>query len=230
MHERSRRRHGGRQASLELDIDRPATFRILREERTMIRTMLLAALPLLWAGASAAQLCSARVEGPPDGKWTTLAASPATGQDAHLRTEASLRCTGCTPEVTLLLMAGPASPALQTMPMGRKVGADWAMAVVEDPANREGFRRSVLRSELRSSSGCRLQGAVAGVETVGNLGTIATAIQAECPAGNISGEIYSTYDYTCQYQVQVLWPAGSLPAATQLEVGRLLRSIRFGQQ
>ena len=196
----------------------------------MIRTVVLAALPLLWAAASSAQVCSARIDGQPDAKWSPVAPSAASAT-AHLETQAHLRCTGCQPEVSLMLTAGPASPALQTMPIGRKVGEEWARAVVDDPASREGLRESVLRSELQSSPGCRLQGAVAGVETVGNLGTVATAIAGECAQGTVklSAEFYSAYDYTCQYQVQMVWPTGPLPPETRTEVSRLLRSIRFGQ-
>lgn len=195
----------------------------------MIRTMVLTALPLLWAAASSAQVCSARIEATPEGKWSSVAPSEASAATL-LRTQGHLRCTGCRPEVSVLLTAGPAAPALQSMPIGRKVGEEWARAVVDDPASREGLRESVLRSALRSSPGCRMQGAVAGVETVGNLGTVATAIQAECAQGTVtlSGEFYSAYDYTCQYQVQVVWPSGPLPPETRSEVRRLLRSIRFG--
>jgi hypothetical protein len=62
-----------------------------------------------------------------------------------------LVCRGCQPEGSMLLTAGPASP---NMPLGDRTGMDWARAVYADPANREGFRRSVLRSELRASPGC----------------------------------------------------------------------------
>jgi hypothetical protein len=52
--------------------------------------------------------------------------------------------------------------------------------VYADPANREGFRRSALRSELRASPGCGLEGAVTGVAEIGNLGMIGTVIRATC--------------------------------------------------
>ena len=122
----------------------------------------------------------------------------------------------------MLLTAGPASPALQTMPViGKKSGMDWAKAVVEDPANREGFRESVLRSELRSSPGCSLQGTVTGVAEIGNMGAIGTAIQAECAQAptKLSGEFYSAYDGTCEYQVQLVGSAeGPAGAAQRLSV------------
>lgn len=196
----------------------------------MIRATFLSVLPLLLAAAASAQMCSARIEPRPDPKWSSVASSPIGTPGAQLRTMAHLRCIGCKPEVSVLLLAGPASPALQNMPIGRKVGLEWARAVVDDPASREGFRRSVLRSELRSSPGCTLQGAVKGAEMVGNLGAIATAIEAQCSQGtaNLSGEFYSAYDYNCEYQVQVVWPGGTLAPAARSDVNMLLSTVHFG--
>jgi hypothetical protein len=95
------------------------------------------------------------------------------------------------------------------MPLGDKTGMDWGRAVYADPANREGFRRSVLRSELRASPGCGLEGAVTGVAEIGNLGMIGTAIRAACAQNvTLSGEFYSGYDGACQYQVQLILGAG----------------------
>ena len=109
---------------------------------------------------------------------------------------------------------------------------DWARAVYADPANREGFRRSVLRSELRASPGCGLEGAVTGVAEIGNLGMIGTAIRAACAENiTLSGEFYSGYDGACQYQVQLVWgPANAelLPQARET-VRKLLSSVRIGR-
>jgi hypothetical protein len=183
---------------------------------------------LLWAAASAAQICSARIETRPDSRWSSV--TPGSDSAAPLATMAHLRCTGCQPEISLLLTAGTASPALQNMPIGRKVGEEWARAVFDDPAAREGFRQSVLRSELRSSPGCSVRGSVNGVERIGNLGAVATAIEADCSNGTkLLGEIYSAYDFNCEYQVQVVWPAGRLSPESRAEVGALLRGVRFGQ-
>ncbi len=134
----------------------------------------------------------------------------------------------------MLLTAGPASPALQTMPViGRKTSMDWAKAVVEDPANREGLRESVLRSELRSSPGCRLQGAVTGVTEVGNMGMVGTAVRGECLQGSVklSGEFYSGYDGTCEYQVQLVWGPGFVPLSPEgrAAVHAILKTVRFGR-
>lgn len=133
----------------------------------------------------------------------------------------------------MMLTAGPASPALQALPIGRKVGMEWARAVVDDPANREGFRESVLRSELRSSPGCRLQGTVTGVAEVGNMGMVGTALQAECARAptKLSGEFYSGYDGACQYQVQIVWWPGVVPLSPEgrAAVRELLKTIRFGR-
>jgi hypothetical protein len=92
------------------------------------------------------------------------------------------------------------------MPLGDKTGMDWGRAVYADPANREGFRRSVLRSELRSSPGCGLEGAVTGVAEArhdrhGHPRTCAQNV-------TLSGEFYSGYDVACQYQVQLILGAG----------------------
>ena len=109
---------------------------------------------------------------------------------------------------------------------------DWARAVYADPANREGFRRSVLRSELRSSPGCQLEGAVTGVAEIGNLGMIGTAIRAACAQNlTLSGEFYSGYDGACQYQVQLVWgPANTELSPQARETARkLLRSVHVGR-
>ena len=109
---------------------------------------------------------------------------------------------------------------------------DWARAVYADPSNREGFRRSVLRSELRSSPGCGLEGAVTGVAEIGNLGMIGTAIRATCAENvTLSGEFYSGYDGVCQYQVQLMWgPANTeLSQRTRETVRKLLTSVCIGR-
>lgn len=195
----------------------------------MVRGTVLFVAPLLWAAASSAQVCTARFEGQPDAKWTAVPLG--TASEAAMKTVTHLRCLTCKPEISVSLAAGPASPALQNMPIGRKTGLDWARAVVEDPASREGFRESVLRSELRSSPGCSLKGAVTGVDVVGNLGAIGTAIEAECSQGaaKLLAEFYSAYDYACQYQVQVVWPAAALSPALRDDVKALLKTTHFGQ-
>jgi hypothetical protein len=144
-----------------------------------------------------------------------------------------LRCLGCKPEVSMLLTAGPASPALKSMPIGRKVGVDWARAIVEDPAQREGFLQSVLRSELRSSPGCRMQGRVGGVSEIGGLGVVRTDIHAECgqQSTGLSGEFYSGYDGACLYQVQLVWGPGTVELSPQSReaMRKLLKSVHVGR-
>jgi len=90
----------------------------------------------------------------------------------------------------------------------------------------------VLRSKLRASPGCRLEGAVTGVVEIGNLGVIGTAIRAACTQNvTLSGEFYSGYDGACQ----VPGPAGVGPRQRRLSppagetVRKLLTSVRFGR-
>src|SRR5512139_367115 len=112
-----------------------------------LRTSGLAALTALlvcFADATA-QDCVATVR--PDVAWGARP-SDNSHPNAALRIMGHLVCRGCQPEVSMLLTAGPAAP---NMPLGDRTGMDWARAVYADPANREGLRQSVLRSELRSS-------------------------------------------------------------------------------
>ena len=130
----------------------------------------------------------------------------------------------------MLLSAGPA-PA--NMPLGNRAGMDWARAVSADPGSREGLQQSVLRSDLSSSPGCRLEGGVTGVAEIGNLGMVGTAIRAACAQNTVtaSGEFYSGYDGACLYQVQVMWGSANtelLPQAREI-VRKLLRSVHFGR-
>ncbi len=198
----------------------------------MLRVTAVSIAFLGWATAALGQECIASAQAP-DATWSAAPPSPVTLPDARLKIMTHLHCLGCKPEVSMLLTAGPASPALQTMPIGRKVGTDWARAVVEDPANREGLRESVLRSELRSSPGCRLQGAVTGVAEVGNMGMVGTALQAECAQAptKLSGEFYSGYDGTCEYQVQLVWGPGFVPLSPEgrAAVHAILKTVRFGR-
>jgi hypothetical protein len=182
---------------------------------------------LVWSSTAMAQECVATVPSP-DAAW---GATP--NDDSHptaaLRLVSHLICRGCQPVVSVLLAAGRASP---NMPLADKTGMDWARAVFDDPANREGLRRSVLRSDLRSSPGCRLEGAVTGVTEIGNLGMVGMAIRAACAQDvTLSGEFYSGYDGACVYQVQVVWGSGGaeLPAQTRDAVRKLLKSVHFGR-
>jgi hypothetical protein len=181
---------------------------------------------LAWSTTATAQECVATVQ--PDIVWGARP-SDNSHPNATLQIMSHLACRSCQPEVSMLLAAGPAA---RNMPLGDRTGMDWARAVYADPANREGFRRSVLRSELRSSPGCQLEGAVTGVAEIGNLGMIGTAIRAAC-AQNIalSGEFYSGYDGACQYQVQLIWGPGvvELSPQTREAAQKLLKSIRFGR-
>ena len=195
----------------------------------MMRASGLAALAALlaWSATAAAQDCAATVQ--PDIAW---GARPDDSSHPHaaLKTMSRLVCRGCQPEVSMLLSAGPA-PA--NMPLGNRTGLDWARAVYADPGSREGLLQSVLRSELGSSPGCRLEGGVTGVAEIGNLGMVGTAIRAACAQNTVtlSGEFYSGYDGACLYQVQVVWgPANTelLPQARET-VRKLLRSVHFGR-
>ena len=181
---------------------------------------------LAWSAAATAQECVATVQ--PDVAWGARP-SDNSHPNSAFKIMGHLVCRGCQPEVSMLLTAGPASP---NMPQGDKTGMDWARAVYADPANREGFRRSVLRSELRASPGCGLEGAVTGVAEIGNLGMIGTAIRAACAQNvTLSGEFYSGYDGACQYQVQVVWGPANTELAPQARetVRKLLRSVHFGR-
>ena len=197
----------------------------------MTRLALFFAAFLAGSTASVAQDCTASVQAP-DVTWTD-APNDNTLPSAPLRIMTHLRCLGCKPEVSMLLTAGPASPALKSMPIGRKVGVDWARAIVEDPAQREGFLQSVLRSELRSSPGCTMQGRVAGVSEIGGLGVVRTDIHAECAQQStvLSGEFYSGYDGQCMYQVQLVWGPGAVPlsAAGRDAIQSLMKSVRLGR-
>jgi hypothetical protein len=174
-----------------------------------------------------AQECVATVQSP-DPAW---GATPSDGShpNAALRLVSHLICRGCRPVVSVLLAAGRASP---NMPLADKTGMDWARAVHDDPANREGLRRSVLRSELRSSPGCRLDGEVTGVAEIGNLGMVGMAIRAACGQDvTMSGEFYSGYDGACVYQVQVVWGSGVAEPSAQTRdaVQKILKSAHFGR-
>ncbi len=198
----------------------------------MLRATAVSIALLGWTTAALGQECIASAQAP-DAIWSAAPPGVTTLPDARLKIMTHLRCLGSKPEVSMLLTAGPASPALQTMPIGRKVGMEWARAVVDDPANREGLRESVLRSELRSSPGCRLQGSVTGVAEVGGMGVVGTAIHAECAQDSVklSGEFYSGYDYNCEYQVQLVWEPGFVPLSpeAQAAVREVLKSVRFGR-
>jgi hypothetical protein len=195
----------------------------------MVRASGLMALAgvLAWSAAATAQECIATVQ--PDIAW---GARPDDSSHPHaaLKIMSRLVCRGCQPEVSMLLSAGPA-PA--NMPLGNRTSMDWAGAVYADPGSREGLLQSVLRSELGSSRGCRLEGGVTGVAEIGNLGMVGTAIRAACAQNTVtlSGEFYSGYDGACLYQIQVVWgPANTelLPQARET-VRKLLRSVRFGR-
>ena len=90
----------------------------------------------------------------------------------------------------------------------------------------------MLRSKLRASPGCRLEGAVTGVAEIGNLGMIGTAIRAACAENvTLSGEFYSGYDGACQYQVQLVWGPANTELSPQARetVRKLLTSVRVGR-
>ena len=182
---------------------------------------------LAWSATATAQECVATVQ--PDVAWGARP-SDNSHPGAAFKIMSQLVCRGCQPEVSMLLTAGPAAP---NMPLGDRTGTDWARAVYADPGSREGLLQSVLRSELSSSLGCRLEGGVTGVAEIGNLGMVGTAIRAACAHNNVtlSGEFYSGYDGVCLYQVQVVWgPANAelLPQARET-VRKLLRSVHFGR-
>jgi len=65
------------------------------------------------------------------------------------------------------------------------------------------------------------------------MGTVATAIQAECAQGSVklSGEFYSAYDGTCEYQVQLVWGPGFVPLSPEgrAALTELLKTVRFGR-
>lgn len=194
----------------------------------MVRASGLAAVVglLAWSATATAQECVASVQ--PDIAWGARP-SDNSHPNAALKIMSHLVCRGCQPEVSMLLTAGPASP---NMPLGDRTGMNWARAVYADPANQEGFRRSVLRSELSSSPGCQLDGAVTGVAEIGNLGMIGTSIRATCaPNTTLSGEFYSGYDGACLYQVQLVWAPGGVELSPQSREAarKLMGSIRFGR-
>ena len=145
----------------------------------------------------------------------------------------NLRCLGCGLDLSALLTAGAAAPAVQSMAIGRLSGRIWAQAVIEDPAQREGFLQSVLRSESRASPGCTLQGRVSGIAEVGGFGMIRTEIHAACASqpALIAGEFYSGYDGRCQYQLQFVWGAGfqALSPQGRYALQSLLSSVRVGR-
>ena len=181
---------------------------------------------LAWSATATAQECIATVQ--PDVAWGARP-SDSSHPNSAFKIMSQLVCRGCQPEVSMLLTAGPASP---NMPLGDRTGMEWARAVYADPANREGFRRSVLRSELRSSPGCGLEGVVTGVAEIGNLGMIGTAIRATCAENvTLSGEFYSGYDGACQYQVQLVWGPANAELSPQARetVRKLLSSVRIGR-
>jgi hypothetical protein len=179
-----------------------------------------------WSATATAQECIATVQ--PDVAWGARP-SDSSHPNSALKNMSHLFCPGSQTEISMLLAAGPASP---NMPLGDRTGMDWARAVYADPANREGFRRSVLRSELRASPGCGLEGAVTGVAEIGNLGMIGTAIRAAC-AQNVmlSGEFYSGYDGACQYQIQLVWAPANVELSPQARetARKLLSSVRVGR-
>jgi hypothetical protein len=195
----------------------------------MVRALGLAAVAglLAWSAAAAAQECIATVQ--PDIAWGARPDDSSHPQ-AALKIMSRLVCRGCQPEVSMLLSAGPA-PA--NMPLRDTTGVDWARAVTADPGSRDGLLQGVLRSELSSSPGCRLEGGVTGVAEIGNLGMVGTAIHAACAQNTVtlSGEFYSGYDGACLYQVQVVWgPANSeLSPQARETVRKLLRSVRVGR-
>ena len=194
----------------------------------MVRASGLAAVAgmLAWSATATAQECIATVQ--PDIAWGARP-NENSHPNAAFKIMSHLVCRGCQPEVSMLLTAGPASP---NMPLGDRAGMDWARAVYADPANREGFRRSVLRSELRASPGCGLEGAVTGVAEIGTLGMIGTAIRATCAENvTLSGEFYSGYDGACQYQVQLVWGPANAELSPQARetVRKLLSSVRVGR-
>ena len=189
--------------------------------------MAVSAALLAWSATATAQDCVATVQ--PDVAW---GARPDDGSLPHaaLKIMSRLVCRGCQPEVSMLLTAGPASA---NMPLGDKTGMDWARAVYADPGSREGLLQSVLRSEVSTSPGCRLEGGVTGVAEIGNLGMVGTAIRAACAQNTVtlSGEFYSGYDGACLYQVQVLWGPANAELSPQARetVRKLLRSVHFGR-
>lgn len=197
----------------------------------MTRLAVLLVALLVWSIGARAQDCIASAQAP-DAVWTAAPFNAAGG--APLKIMTHLRCLGCKPEVSMQLSAGPAQPALKNMPvLGQKAGIEWARAVVEDPAQREGFRESVMRSELHTSPGCRIEGRVSGVTEIGGFGLVVTDMQAECqqPPTPLSAEFYSGYDGQCMYQVQLVWGPGLVPLSPEgrSAVLALFKSLRFGR-
>lgn len=196
----------------------------------MIRFTILLIL-LAFATKAAAQDCTASMQGP-DALWASVPIDSAQ-PGAPLKTLGHLRCLGCGLDLSVQLAAGPAAPALRSMPIGRLSGRAWAQAVVDDPAQREGFLQSVLRSESRTSPGCTLRGRVAGIAELGGFGLIRTEIQAECASqpALLAGEFYSGYDGQCQYQLQAIWGPGfqALSPQGRYALQSLLSSVRIGR-
>ena len=182
---------------------------------------------LAWSATATAQDCVATVQ--PDIAWGARH-DDSSHPHAALKIMSRLVCRGCQPEVSMLLAAGPAP---SNMPLANRTGIDWARAVYADAGSREGLLQSVLRSELGSSPGCRLEGGVTGVAEIGNLGMVRTAIRAACAQNTVtlSGEFYSGYDGACLYRVQLVWgPADTELSPQAREAARkLLQSIRFGR-
>ncbi|CAN5862945.1 hypothetical protein BH11PSE3_BH11PSE3_06120 [soil metagenome] len=195
----------------------------------MERPALLLALLLAWSTQVEAQQCTAGGPGP-DALWA-VAPIDDTQAAAPLKVMNHLRCLGCGQDLSMLLAAGPASAAFRNSPIGQKTGRAWAEAVVEDPGQRDGFLRGLLRSDTRSSPGCSLQGSVGGIVEVGELSMIRTEIHAECtPQPTLqSGEFYSGYDGRCLYQVQFVWGPGfqALSPQGHYALQSLLKSVRF---
>ncbi len=199
--------------------------------RTLASGLAAAAIALVGAYLPSARAdpCTAEV-GAAGAGWTTVPL-PAPGA-AALRDMAHLRCDACQPPLSLLVAAGPAPSALRDAPHGRLGGLAWARAMVADPAARQALLQSVVRSELRSSPGCRLEGEPGEAIQIGNMGFVATPIRAACNDGRsqLSAIFYSSYDQACLYQVQLVWEGtGRLPPEADAAARRVLETMRFGR-
>lgn len=183
---------------------------------------------LMGTTGAAAQTCTAGLATPPAG-WTP-AQSPSAGKGS-MTVLAEAVCTGCERRVVAQVSAGPAPESFRATPIGQLTGLRLAETVVADPAQRFGFLESVLRSLRRNAPSCTIDGQVDNVARVTSPPTVVTNIRAQCTTEprEINGLIYTAYDGTCFYQVELLWSSfADLSASDRERLFNLLKAVRFG--
>lgn len=182
---------------------------------------------LVLGAAAAGQDCRAILQAYPPG-WRELN-TPA-GASVQMTLHVETACTVCTPTVIVEVFGGHASLRFRSQALALGTGAQFVQAMLADPRRRSGFLGDLVEGEQARSPGCRFDGHVDGVSTIGSLDMIAATLRGECneAPGQLRASYFSGFDGRCLYRVRVKWPGWQpLPPDVQDSVVVFLEQIRF---